>query len=66
MGIDNISLEPDPWMAWIYDQSDPRYHETATVDLRERRAAALRSAPRWMIETAAINDALRKLAKDSK
>ena len=58
-----FSLEPDPEMRWIYDQGDPRYYDSATVDLRERRAAAIRNAPRWMIEQAESNDALRKSTK---
>ncbi len=54
-----FSLEPDEWMRWIYDQRDPRYHDKRTEDLRERRAAAIRNAPRWMIEQAEYNDAVR-------
>ena len=55
-----FSLEPDPRMRWIYDQSDPRYLSDEARDLRDRRAAALRNAPRWMIEQAEINDELRR------
>ena len=60
MNRDGFSLEPDPWMRWIYDQSDPRYFSDEARDLRERRAAALRSAARWMVELAEVNDALRR------
>lgn len=55
-----FSLEPDAEMLWIYDQSDPRYHLDETRNLRERRAAELRNAPRWMVEQAETNDAMRK------
>ncbi len=55
-----FSLEPDESMRWIYDPSDPRYNSDEVRDLRDRRAYALRHAPRWMIEQAEINDFLRK------
>jgi hypothetical protein len=55
-----FSLAPDPWMQWIYDSRDPRFTSEEAYDLRERRAAALRNAPRWMVEHAEMNDALRK------
>jgi hypothetical protein len=55
-----LSLEPDPWMRWIYDTRHPDYNSPQARDLREARAAALRSAPRWMVELAELNDRLRK------
>ena len=58
-----FSLEPDPWMRWIYDPSDPQYHSDEAKDLRDRRAAALRNAPRWMLEAAAWNDDERRRAR---
>lgn len=49
-----LSMKPDPWMAWIYE---PEHRDDPVArDLRERRAAAIRSAPRWMIEIAMMND----------
>ncbi len=51
-----LSLNPDPHMAWIYDQSHPDYYSERAKDLRERRAAALRSAPQWMKDAAYCND----------
>ena len=55
-----FSLHPDPDMRWIYDYHDPRYNSPEARDLRERRDRALRTAPRWMVEQAAINDAMRE------
>ena len=60
MGTAGFSLDPDPWMRWVYDQSDRHYHTEEARDLRERRAAALRNAPRWMVDQAHMNDVLRK------
>ena len=54
-----LSLEPDPDMRWIYDYTHPEYNSDRAKSLRERRAAALQNAPRWMIEEARVNDALR-------
>ncbi len=48
-----FSTKPDPWMEYIYDDTDPRYHLPETRDLRERRARALASAPEWMRATRA-------------
>lgn len=55
-----LSLQPDDHMKWIYDSRDPRYNDSATKDLRERRFMALHNAPRWMIHMAEMNDLLRK------
>ena len=55
-----LSLEPDEDMRWIYDNNHPDYNSDRAKDLRERRAAALRSAPEWMIREAEMNDAWRK------
>jgi len=52
-----LSLNPDPWMAWIYDPAHPDYHSAEAKDLRARREAAIRNAPQWMKEEAAYNDA---------
>lgn len=56
----SLSLEPDPDMRWIYDPSHRDYHTDRAKDLRERRAAAMRNAPEWMVREAELNDALRK------
>jgi len=43
-------------MRWIYD---PRYKDDPQArDLRERRDAAIRSAPQWMLDEAHLNDEL--------
>lgn len=55
----NLSLEPDPHMRWIYDYTHPDYNSDRAKDLRARRDAAFRSAPRWMIREAEMNDNLR-------
>lgn len=60
--MSRFSLEPDPDMAWIYDPSHPDYHDQG-ADLRERRAAALRVCPAWMLRDALLNDELRREAK---
>lgn len=57
-----FSLDPDPHMAWIYNPSHPDYHDKGK-DLRDRRAAALRACPAWMIQEAVLNDALREEKK---
>lgn len=44
-----LSLEPDDHIKWIYNPSHPDYNSDEAKDLRERRAAALRSCPEWMI-----------------
>lgn len=54
-----LSLEPDKRMRWIYEYTHPDYNSDRAKDLRERRAAALRNAPKWMIEEARLNDSLR-------
>jgi len=53
-----LSLKPDKDMAWIYDPVHPDYNTPRARHLREGRAAALNSAPHWMIEEARLNDAL--------
>lgn len=53
-----LSLKPDPHMRWIYDPAHANYNTPYARSLRERRAAALNSAPRWMIEEARLNDHL--------
>jgi len=59
-----FSLEPDPWMRWIYYVNDHRYHTDKARDLRDRRAAALRSCPQWALDSAALNDEMRKVAAE--
>lgn len=63
--MDGFSLEPDEHMRWIYDQRHPDYNSDRARDLRERRAAALRSCPRWLLEQAALNDEMRKLTPNT-
>lgn len=58
--MENLSLDPDEDMRWIYNYSDPRYHSEQAKDLRERRALALRMCPQWMLDMAYINDCKRK------
>ena len=49
-----LTFQPDPHMEWIYD---PKYlNDPQAKDLRERRAKAIQSAPRWMIEQAMLNE----------
>ncbi len=55
----SLSLEPDEHMRWIYDYTHPEYNSDRAKDLRDRRAAAIRNAPQWMIEEARLNDALK-------
>jgi hypothetical protein len=55
-----LSMEPNEDMRWIYDNAHPDYRSERAESLRERRAAAIRSAPRWMIEEAQMNDILRE------
>lgn len=58
--MDKFSLSPDEHMRWIYDIYHKDYHSEHANYLRESRAAALRNAPRWMIEQASANDFDRK------
>ena len=53
-----LSLEPDADMRWIYDYTHRDYNTPRAEYLRKRRAAAIQSAPRWMLEEARINDLL--------
>ncbi len=62
--IDNLSLEPDDNMRWIYDNNHPDYHTPRARHLRDARDAALRSAPEWMIRVAESNDNFKKWGKD--
>ena len=59
----HLSLEPDPDMRWIYDYSHPDYNSPRAKYLREARAHAIQSAPRWMIEEARLNDLLKAYKK---
>lgn len=58
-----LSMHPDPWMRWIYDHRDPRYYEPETKELRDRRHAALRDCPSWMVEIAMENDMRNETTK---
>ena len=58
-----LSLEPDEHMKWIYDSSHPDYDSDRAKWLRMRRAAAIASAPQWMIEEARLNDIMRDKKK---
>lgn len=51
-----FSLRPDPDTAWIYDYRHPHYDSEEAEDLRERRLAAMRQCPQWMIDMAVEND----------
>ncbi len=62
--MQKLSLNPDPLMEWIYDPSHPDYNSDEAKWLRDRRSAAIASAPEWMIREAQLNDVLR--AKDGK
>lgn len=62
----DLSLQPDPHMSWIYDYGDPRYNDPATRDLRDRRWAALRAAPQWAHDLAFSNDMRRKNERNDK
>ena len=55
-----LSLQPDEHMKWIYDYRHPEYLSKYAHHLRAAREAAIRSAPRWMIELARFNDALKE------
>ena len=55
-----LSMDPDEHMRWIYDSTHPNYDREHAEYLRARRAAAIRSAPRWMVEEARLNDILRE------
>ena len=55
-----LSMEPDEHMRWIYDSTHQNYDREHAEYLRARRAAAIRSAPRWMLEEARLNDILRE------
>ncbi len=58
--VRRLTLEPDEHMRWIYDYTRPDYNSDQARYLRERRAAALRNCPLWMLEDARANSNLRK------
>lgn len=60
MSLPGHSLNPDPWMRWIYDYRDPRYNDPATRQLRDARFEAIRSAPEWARNDALNNDILTR------
>jgi hypothetical protein len=53
-----LSLHPDPHTRWIYDPRHPDYNSDMAKHLREARAYAITSAPKWMIDDARSNDTL--------
>lgn len=53
-----LSLEPDTDMRWIYDYTHPDYKTDRAKHLREARGSALQNAPEWMLQEAAMNDAM--------
>ena len=55
-----LSMEPDEHMRWIYDSTHPNYDREHAEYLRARRAAAIRSAPRWLVEEARPKAILRE------
>jgi hypothetical protein len=58
--VKELTLKPDEHMRWIYDYTHPDYNSDRAKDLRARRDAAFRNAPRWMIRVAEMNDNLKK------
>lgn len=58
-GIRRLSMHPDEGMRWIYDSSHPEYNTPRARHLRDARAAAIRSAPEWLVCLARSNDAAR-------
>ena len=58
-----LSLEPDAYMAWIYENNHPDYNTPRAKHLREARSLAIRSAPQWMIEEARLNDILDRTTR---
>ena len=65
MSMERLSLQPDPDMRWIYDYTHPDYNTPRAKHLREARARALATAPKWMIEEARLNDILTRAQADS-
>lgn len=61
--MNNLSLQPDEHMKWIYDTTHPGYDSDKAKDLRERRLASINSCPIYMIEEAYFNDNYRKINK---
>ena len=55
-----LSMDPDEHMRWIYDSTHPNYDREHAEYLRARRAAAICSAPKWMVHEAMLNDILRE------
>lgn len=49
-----FSLEPDDDVKWIYDPYHPDYNSERAEHLRNSRASALRAAPSWMVDQAAV------------
>jgi len=45
MSARRLTLQPDPWNAWIYDSRRPDYNSPQAIHLRERRRAAIASCP---------------------
>ena len=64
--MNNLSLEPDENMKWIYDSSHPDYYSDRVKHLREARSQAMRSAPEWMIREGQLNDVMKAGNNDGK
>jgi hypothetical protein len=61
--VKRLSLRPDPWNRWIYQNDHPRYNSDEAKDLRERHGRALQSAPQWMRDEALGNDYLADMQR---
>jgi hypothetical protein len=51
--VKELTLDPDEHMRWIYDYRHPDYNSSQAIHLRAARAAAIASAPDWMVQLAA-------------
>jgi hypothetical protein len=56
VSANDLSLNPDPHLAWIYDYRHPDYNTPRAEALREARGNAIRNTPQWMIDLALSND----------
>jgi hypothetical protein len=54
-----LSLQPDPWMRWIYDPTHPDYNSEHAKSLRDARERMLAMTPAWMKLEASANDGAR-------
>ena len=58
--IFDLSMKPDPEMAWIYDTRHPEYDTPRVRDLRARREHALASCDLRLRQQAIENDERRE------